>query len=158
LLSIVFKIKDKFSGLLRFPRRNRLYMVSFIILVLSAVLVGLDNPTGIILGWLAVTVLLVAMVRKWRKPWYFLILLVGSFTGAIILSGFYQEVCKPLAELIGGINATDSIAWRIFHVIVSNVILLAVPIGMLFGVMGFIILGAFRLFTLIRRSRIPDGT
>lgn len=154
----MFKIKDKISGVLRFPRRNRLYMISFVILVLSAILVGLDNPTGIIIGWLAVTVLLVAMVRKWRKPWYFLILLLAAFVGAIFLSFLYMVVALPLAEWIGGINATDSTAWRVFHVIISNIILLAVPISMLFGVMGFIIMCVFRLFTLVRRSRITDGT
>ena len=133
-------------------------MISFGILVISAILVGLDNPTGIIIGWLAVTVLLVAMVRKWRKPWYFLILLLASFVGAIFLSFLYMVVALPLAEWIGGIDATDSTAWRVFHVIISNVILLAVPIGMLFGAMGFIIMCVFRLFTLMRRSRITDST
>ena len=158
MLSFVFKIRDKISSLPRLLRRNRPYVVSFVILVLSAVLIGLDNPTGIILGWLAVTVLLVAMARKWRKPWYFLILLFSSFVGAIFLSFLYMVVAKPLAEWIGGINAMDSAAWRVFHVIISNLILLVVPIGMLFGAVGFIIMGIFRLFTLIRRSRAADGT
>jgi MFS family permease len=156
--SSVFKIRDKLSTLLRLPRRNRLYLVSFVILVLSAILVGLDNPTGIIIGWLAVTVLLIAMVRKWRKPWYFLILLLASFAGAIFLSFLYMVVALPLAQWIGGINATDSDAWRVFHMIISNLILLAVPIGMLFGAMGFIIMCVFRLFTLVRRHRVTDST
>jgi hypothetical protein len=154
----VSKIKDKLSALLRLPRRNRLYLISFVILLLSAILVGLDNPSGIIVGWLAVTVLMVAMVRKWRKPWYFLILLLASFLGAIFLSFLYMVVALPLAQWIGGINATDSTPWRIFHVIISNLILLAVPIGMIFGVMGFIILGIFRLFTLMRRSHATGNT
>ena len=158
MLSFVFKIRDKISSLPRLLRRNRPYVVSFVILVLSAVLIGLDNPTGIILGWLAVTVLLVAMARKWRKPWYFLILLFSSFVGAIFLSFLYMVVAKPLAEWIGGINAMDSAAWRVFHVIISNLILLVVPIGMLFGAVGFILVGIYRLFTLIRRSRAADGT
>ena len=102
-------------------------------------MIGLDNPTGIVLGWLAVTVLLVAMVRKWRKPRYFLILLFASFLGAIFLSFLYRVVALPLAEWIGGVNATDSAAWRIFHAVISNIILLAVPIGMIFGVIGFLI-------------------
>ena len=91
------------------------------------------------MGWLAVTVLMVAMVRKWRKPWYFLILLLASFSGAIFLSFLHKVVALPLAEWIGGVNATESIAWRVFHVVISDIILLAIPIGMIFGVMGFII-------------------
>ena len=151
------KIRDKLTALLRIPRRNRLYLLSFVILVLSAILVGLDNPTGIVLGWLAVIILLVAIARRWRKPWYFLILLFGSFLGAIFLSFLDRVVALPLAEWIGGVNATDSVAWRIFHGIVSNIILLAVPMGMILGAVGFLITGAFRLFTLIRRSRAADG-
>jgi hypothetical protein len=153
----VFKIKKKISSLPRLLRRNRPYVVSFVILVLSAVLIGLDNPTGIVMGWLAVTVLLVALARKWRKPWYFLILLFGSFISAIFLSFLYMVVAKPVAEWIGGINATDSTAWRVFHVIISNIILLAVPISMLFGAVGFVIMCVYRLFILIRRSRTADG-
>ena len=152
------KIKDKLSTLLRLPRKNRLYLISFVILLLSAILVGLDNPSGIIVGWLAVTVLMVAMVRKWRKPWYFIILFFASLFGAIFLSFLYMVVALPLTQWIGGINATDSTAWRVFHVIISNLILLAVPIGMIFGVMGFLIMGILRLFTLIRRSRATGIT
>lgn len=152
------KIKDKLSSLLRLPRRNRPYLISFVILVLSAILIGLDNPTGIILGWLAVIVLLVAMVRKWRKPWYFLILLLGSFLGAIFLSFLYMVVALPLAEWIGGANATESTAWHVFHMIISNIILLTVPMGMFFGAMGFIISGVLRLFILVRRSRTAGNT
>ncbi len=149
-------IKDKFKALVRLPR-NRPYLLSFVIMVLAAILVGLDNPTGIILGWLAVVVLLVALVHKWRKPWYFLILLAGSFCGAILLSAFYMVIAKPLAEWIGGVNATDSAAWHVFHVIMTNVILLVVPMGLLFGAVGFIVVGIFYLFNLIRRSRSADG-
>jgi hypothetical protein len=149
--------KDRFKALLRLPR-NRPYLISFVIIVLAAILIGLDNPTGIILGWVAVTVALVALARKWRKPWYFLILAAVSFCGAIFLSFLYMMVAMPLAEWIGGVNATDSAAWHVFHVIISNIILLAVPMGMLWGAVGFIVVGIYRLFSLIRRSRAASST
>lgn len=156
--SIVSKIKDKLAAPLRFTRRNRLYLISFVILVLSAILVGLDNPTGIVMGWLAVIILLVAIARRWRKPWYFLILLFGSFLGAIFLSFLDRVVALSIAKWIGGVNADKSAAWHVFDMVISNIILLCAPMGILFGFMGFLITGVFRLFGLIRHSRAADGT
>ena len=150
-------IKDRFFALLRMPR-NRPYLISCLILVFSAILIGLDNPTGIIVGWLAVIVLLTALARRWWTPWYFAILVVGSFLGAILLSLIYMEVALPLAKWIGGPNAADSNAWRVFHMVISNLILLVVPMCLLFGTAGFILLSIFRLFRLIRRKRSADST
>lgn len=152
------KIRDKLTALLRITRKNRLYLITFVILVLSAIVVGLDNPTGIILGWLAVTILILAMARKWRKPWYFLILLVTAFSGAIFLSFLDRVVALSIAKWIGGVNADKSTAWHVFDMVISNIILLCTPMGMLFGALGFIVMGALRLFTLIRHSRAADGT
>jgi uncharacterized membrane protein len=151
------KIKNRILTVLRLPR-NRPYLISCLILVFSAILIGLDNPTGIIVGWLAVIVVLVAMARRWWTPWYFLILLVGSFLGAILLSFIYMVVALPLAEWISGPNVESTNAWRIFHMVISNLILLFVPMGMFFGAVGFIICGAYRLLRLIRRKLSDRGT
>jgi hypothetical protein len=151
------KIKNRVLAVLRLPR-NRPYLISFLILIFAAILIGLNNPTGIILGWLAVSVWIVGLAHKWWTPWFFLILIAGSFLGAIILSFFYMVVAMNLAEWIGGANATDSTAWHVFHMMISNLILLVVPMGLLFGVTGFIVLGIFRLFGLIRRKFTTDGT
>lgn len=151
------KIKNRILTLLRLPR-NRPYLISCLILVFSAILIGLDNPTGIIVGWLAVIVVLVAMARRWWTPWYFLILMVGSFLGAIFLSFLYMVVALPLAEWISGPDVANSNAWRIFHMAISNIILLFVPMGLFFGAVGFIICGIHRLFRLIRRKLSGDGS
>jgi hypothetical protein len=148
--------QDKLKALLRLPR-NRPYLISFVIMVVAAILVGLDNPTGIILGWVAVTVALVALARKWRQPWYFLILLAVSFCGAIFLAFLDRIVALSIAKWIGGEFVTENIAWHVFDIIISNLILLAVPMGMLWGAVGFIVVGIYRLFSLIRRSRAADG-
>lgn len=126
-------------------------------MVLAAILVGLDNPTGIILGWIAVIVALVALARKWRNPWYFLILLAAAFCGAIFLSFIYMVIAWPLAQWIGGPKAADNAVWHVFHVIMSNLILLAVPMSLLFGALGFCVTGIFYLFKLIRRRRAAGG-
>ena len=148
-------IKDRISRLLRFIQK-RPYLVSCVILVLSAILIGLDNPTGIITGWLAVIVLLVALARAWWTPWFFVILMAGSFLGAIFLSFLYMVVALPLAEWISGPDVTNSNAWRIFHMVISNLILLFVPMGLAFGAVGFVFLCLLRLFRSIRRKRDTD--
>jgi hypothetical protein len=151
------KIKNRILTLLRLPR-NRPYLISCLILVFSAILIGLDNPTGIIVGWLAVIVVLVAMARRWWNPWYFLILLASSFLGAILLACLYMAVALPLAEWISGPNVENSNAWRIFHMVIANLLLLFVPMGIFFGVVGSITYGVYRLFRLIRRKLSGNST
>jgi hypothetical protein len=153
----VSKIKNRILAVLRLPR-NRPYLISFLILIFAAILLGLNNPTGIIVGWLAVSVWIIGLAHKWWTPWFFLILLVGSVIGAIILSFFYMVVAMNLAEWLGGANATESATWHVFHMVISNLILLVVPMGLLFGVTGFIGLGAFRLFRFVRRKLTSDET
>jgi hypothetical protein len=155
--NLVPSIKDRLSRLWRFIRK-RPYLVSCLILVISAILIGLDNPTGIITGWLAVIVLLVSMSTRWWTPWYFLILMVSSFVGAIVLSLLYMGVALPIAHWISGPAVTDSNAWRVFHMVISNLILLFVPMGLFFGAVGFVVLGLLRLFKLMRRKRGTNGT
>jgi len=150
-------IKDRLSRLLRFIRK-RPYLVSCVILVISAILIGLDNPTGIITGWLAVIVLLVSMATRWWTPWYFLILMAGSFLGAIFLSFLYMVVALPLGEWISGPAVTNTNAWRVFHMVISNLILLFVPMGLFFGAVGFVLVCLLRLFKLIRRKRGTNDT
>lgn len=150
-------IRNRLSSLLRLIRK-RPYLVSGVILVISAILIGLDNPTGIITGWLAVIVLLVSMSTRWWTPWYFLILMVGSFLGAIFLSFLYMVVALPLGQWISGPTVTDSNAWRVFHMVISNLILLFVPMGLMFGAIGFVLICVLRLFRLIRRKRHIDST
>jgi hypothetical protein len=150
-------IKDRLFAILRLPRKKRIYLIAFLVLILSAIFVGLDNPTGIILGWLAVAVLIVALVRRWRNPWYFLVLLIVTFLGAILLSGLYMEVARPLAQWIGGVNVAESTGWRVFHVVISNVILLCAPVGIIIGFIGFIIMSIWNLY-IWQRRRTTGGT
>jgi len=147
------KMTQKLSALRNSRLATRVLLALFVLLVICVVLVGLDNATGIILGWMASTFLIIAVARNWRKFWYFLILLFATFLGAIFLSFLYVEVARPLAEWIGGINATQSIGWRVFHVVVSNIILLFTPVGIVIGIVGTIWLIILRLVALRHRTR-----
>lgn len=147
------KIKQKLSRLRNFRLAARVLLALFGALIICVIFVGLDNSTGIILGWLAAAALIMSVAHKWRKIWYFLILLAGSIVGAIILSALYMEVALPLAGWFGGVNVTQGVAWRVFHVVVSNVILLFTPMGIIIGIVGTIWLGILRLVALRERSR-----
>jgi hypothetical protein len=102
-------IKEKLLALLRILRKKRIYVTTFVLLLLSSIIVGLDNPTGIILGWLAITVLAVALARRWRKPWYFLVLLAVSIIGAIIL------LVTPVGILVGFSGFIILSIWRLYE-------------------------------------------
>lgn len=142
------KITQRLSALKNSRLTTRILLALFAALVICVIFVGLDNPTGIILGWLATATLLAELTRRWRKIRYFIILLFASFIGAIVLSSLYMEVALPFAEWIWGINAAQSTPWRIFHVIVTDVILLFTPVGIFVGIMGTIWLGILRLAAL----------
>lgn len=146
------KIKQKLSVLKNSRLATRVLLALFAVLVICVIFVGLDNPTGIILGWLATIALMTQLTRKWRKIRYFILLIFASFIGAIFLSFLYVEVAHPIAEWFGGVNATQSTAWRIFHVIVSNIILLFTPMDILIGIVGIIWLGILRLVALRNRA------
>lgn len=151
-------IKEKLAPILAFLRRNRWYLIWLVALTLCIVFAGLDNPTGIVLGWVAVTILFLVLFRKWRRPRYFLFLLAASFFGAIFLSLIYVEVAQRLAQWIGGPDATNGFAWRVFHGIVSNIMLLGTPPGIFFGFFGFVIFGIVNIVNLVKRKRTSDGT
>ena len=136
---------------------TRLLLALFLVLLICVVFVGLNNPTGIILGWLAITALLTSMVRHWRKIRYFVILLFATVLGAIFLSAVYVEVAYPLAQWFGGADVVETLSWRIFHVVISNVILLFTPVGVFLGIVGTVWLAVLRLVAL-RRNRTPEGT
>ncbi|OGO06534.1 MAG: hypothetical protein A2Y92_05840 [Chloroflexi bacterium RBG_13_57_8] len=142
----------------RFLRIYRLYLIILAGLALCIIFAGLDNPTGIVLGWLAVTTFILALARRWRRPLNFLILLAAVFFGAIFLSALYWEVALRLAEWLGGPNATDSFGWRVFHEVMSNIILLVTPPGLFTGFFGFIVTGIASLITMLKKRRAEPGT
>jgi len=152
----VQRITLKLSALKNSRLATRVLLAFFVLLVICVIFVGLDNAIGIILGWLATAALIISVIltRKWRKIRYFIILLFVSFLGAIFLSFLYMELALPFAEWLGGVNATQSTTWRIYHVVISDIILLFTPVGIFIGIVGSIWLGILRLVALRKRGRI----
>ena len=109
------------------------------------VFTGMDNETGIILGWLAAAVLLAELTRRWQRPLYFFILAIASFGGAVFLSFLHEEVVYPLVSWLGGAGAVDSLPMKIFHETISFIILFFRPTGIIIGILGTAVLLVVRL-------------
>jgi hypothetical protein len=152
------KIKAKLSALIRLPRVTRVLLAVFCVLVISVVFVGLDNAPGIILGWLATTVLVTELTRRWRNIRNFLILGIASFAGAIFLSFLHEVVVYPLAGLIGGPGALQSRTLGVFHEAISLIILFFTPVDIFIGIVGAITLVIFRLITLLNKKSVSSNT
>jgi len=130
----------------------------FCVLVIGVVFIGLDNAPGIILGWLATTVLITELTRRWRKVRNFLILGFSSFVGAILLSFLHEVVVYPLVSILGGDAALQSRALDVFHEAISLLILFITPVGMFIGVVGAVVLVILRLIALWSKKNVFSGT
>jgi hypothetical protein len=151
-------MKAKLAALIHLSRVTCILLAVFCVLVISVVFVGLDNAPGIILGWLATTVLITELTRRWRKVRNFLILGFASFVGAILLSFIYQVVAYPLAGILGGDAALQSRALDVFHEAISLLILFVTPVGMFIGVVGAVTLVILRLIALLSKKSVSSGT
>ena len=145
------------SALRRMPVLTRILLAVFFMLVVSLVFIGMDNETGIILGWLAAAVLLVELTRRWRRPLYFFILAIASFGGAIFLAFLHEEIVYPLVRWLGGANAVQSLPVKIFHEATSLIIIFFGPTGIIIGVVGAAVLLVVRLVNKANRQ-IPEKT
>jgi hypothetical protein len=130
----------KFSALLKRGQATRLLLALFCVLVIGVIFVGLVDLPGHILGYLATTVIFFMATRTWRSIKSFLILFAVSFFSAIFLSFFYVEVVCRLAGVIGGISALHSTPVSIIQLIITYIILFAVPVGMFIGIVGSLVL------------------
>jgi hypothetical protein len=138
-------IADKLQAVLRFRRGNRILLAVFLLLVISVVIIGLDDIPGFILGYVATSTLFLMMTRKWNSIKRFLLLLTLSIIGIIFLSFLYVEVISRIAVFIAGDDALQNTAVRIIETIITYIILFGGPVGMFFGFAGTVILGIFRL-------------
>jgi hypothetical protein len=147
----------KYSTLMGSRRATIALFSVFFLLVLVVLVIGLNNVAGIICGNLAVGILYLVMTRHWRRMRSFVILFFACVFCVVLLSAIYVEVIIRLAVWIGGEGAVDNMVFRVVHFIVSNVILLACPSGMLVGIIGASTLGIIRLFSL-RKEKTASGT
>jgi hypothetical protein len=147
-------MKRILSALKRIPMLTRILLTTFCVVMIIAIIIGIDNDRGILMGWLATTVLLIEISRRWRKEWQFLLLSVGAVVGAIFLSFLHEAVVYPLVERIGGAGALQSRGLEIFHFIITDIILLFTPMGIIIGIIGAITLFFIRLIMLGRKKSV----
>jgi hypothetical protein len=147
-------MKRIISAFKRIPTLTRILLTAFCLLMIMAVIIGIDDDRGILMGWLAIVVLIIEITRRWRKEWQFLLLSVGSVVGAIFLSFLQEVVVNPLVEKIGGAGALQSQGLDIYHFINKDIILLFTPMGIISGIIGAITLFFIRLIMLGRKKSV----
>ena len=135
--------------------RARVGVPLLFVLFVLVIVIGLNSVTGLALGLVWVTIIVLAITRRWRRIRSFLFLAAGTFLGAIVLSGLYMEVAMPLAIRIGGEAALSSTPWKIFQGVVSDGILLVGAGAVIVGVGGAIVLAVSRAWTELHRPSTP---
>ena len=141
----------KFSVLMRQRQGAFIFLSLFCVLAICVIFIGLDNIAGIVLSYLATTVLFFMVMRRWRKIKSFLILFGVSLFCMFFLAFLHEEVIYPLAVLIGGAGVLQSNVLNVIHVTISLLIAIACPVGMFIGIVGTAALGIARAVSL--RSR-----
>jgi FtsH-binding integral membrane protein len=142
----------------RIPVLTRILLAVFLLLAISLVFIGMDNETGVIVGWLAAAVLLAELTRRWRKPLYFFILGIASFAGVIFLAFLHEEVVYPLVDWLGGTGAIQSLPLKIFHEVISFIILFFGPTGIVIGILGAAVLLIIRLVSKLNSRKALGKT
>lgn len=120
----------------------------FIALIIVALVIGIDSDRGVLVAWLGVIILLAGLTRRWRKEWQYLLLIAGAIIGSIILSGLHELV-------IGGGSIPQNWWANFFHALVTDIILLFVPVAIIYGIIGAITLFIVRLVTL-RKKKVSE--
>jgi hypothetical protein len=151
-------MKRKPSLVSRIPMLTRILLAVFLLLAISLVFIGMDNETGIIVGWMAAAALIAELTRRWRRPLYFFILGIGSFAGVIFLAFLHEEVVYPLVDWLGGAGALQSLPLRIFHEAISFIILFFGPTGIVIGILGGAVLLIIRLINRLNSRKVPGKT
>lgn len=135
----------KRCNLKKIPLLTRILLLLSLACAIAVVVMGLEDVKGIILGMAAAFLVTLELTRRWRSIRKFVFLAAGTFLVALVLSGLYMELAKPLALHIGGPDALENAAWQIFSVVLSDTILLVGPGCIAIGVAGTIILSILRL-------------
>ena len=148
----------KLSALMASRRGMFLLLSLFFVGVITVLIIGLNSIPGLVIGYLATIALFLTVARKWRRIRNFVILFFASFLGIFILSFLYVEVIYRLAVTIGGIPALESTWLSIVHLVISDFILLACPIGMLIGIVGVIVLIILKFLTARSKGSIAGNT
>jgi hypothetical protein len=140
------KMNKFFAAFAGFWRERRISIIVVALLIIGIVFAGLHD-VGIVLGYLAATVIFVEITRRWRKIRNFVILFFTSILGMVFLSFLHEEVAVPLVSMLLGPGALESTGFRIFSDAVSLVILFFGPAGSFVGFTGALALGVIHLIS-----------
>jgi len=129
----------------RIPILTLVLLTIFIVLIVIALIIGVDSDRGVLVGWLGMIVLLTEITRRWRKEWQFLALIAGAILGSILLSGLH--------ELVIGSDSVVQGWWpNFFHALISDTILLFTPMTIIYGLLATVTIFIIRLVTLRRKK------
>ncbi|MGD0795734.1 MAG: hypothetical protein ABR958_09180 [Dehalococcoidales bacterium] len=151
------KTREVLSAVFRSWQRYHISLMIAALLIIWVVFIGLHDR-GMILGYLATTIILLELTYRWRKIRYFFILLLASFVGSIFLSFLHEVVVSPLVRILLGAGALNSTGFHIFSDTVSLIIIFFGVMGVVIGVVGMAILVILRLVNLVNRDRTASST
>lgn len=154
---MVRKTKEVVLAVFRAWQRYHLSLVLAGLLIICIVFIGLHDR-GMILGYIATTIILLELTYRWRKIRYFFILSLASFLGSIFLSFLHEVVVSPLVRIMLGAGALNSTGFHVFSDAVSLIIIFFGLMGVVIGIAGMAALGIFRVISLITRDRTADST
>ena len=130
---------DKLSTLIRYRRGSLPLLIILCVLILVIAIVRLDTIPGIILSYLATTILAVALTHKWRKKRMFIMLMVASFVVFFFLA-FVHEVVYDPNLMTSAVAAWQRYMMWFFHMAVSIIVAFVCPVGFVTGAAGSVIL------------------
>ena len=151
------KIKASLLAAVRFWQKRHLSVALAAALVIGVIAIGLHD-TGIFLGYIATTLVMLELTRRWRRIRNFIILSVASVLGIIFLAFLHEEVAKPLALWLLGSGAEQNLAFHLFSDIVTLAMIFVGATGTVFGFFGAVILALWRLAVGKRQPAGPDLT
>ena len=131
---------------------RRILLVAFFVLLLAIIFVGFRISVGYILGGLASICLVVALTCRWQRIRNYLLMILFTVLVAIFVSMIYVEVISRVVVTIFGESAFESTGWRIFDVLISNVLLFFVPACIFVGIGGSIFLYSRRIVRRIKKN------
>jgi hypothetical protein len=151
------RIRKIFKGLVAAWERYHIAYIIAGLLVVCVVFIG-TRDRGMILGYIATTLIMVEITRRWRKILYFFLFGLTAFLSSIFLSFLHEEIVKPLIRILLGAGALNSLGFHLFHDAVTFYILFFGLMGVVIGALGMAALAVYRLISLITRDKSASRT
>jgi hypothetical protein len=124
---------------MKFGRTTGVLLVTGCVSLIAAAFVGVsDNPPGIALCYLGVTLIVLAIVHRWRSAKKFLLLMGGSLIGgllSVLLHNFLYALAQLSVEY-----AVLRYPLEFLHGLFFIIAVLVSPPAILIGALGSIVL------------------